>query len=152
MAGDGGKGDDWVEYYLFDLVSGRELTLASQLRPGYERPLWRLEQRHLLHDPQFDFINRAHQAAWNWQAASDKAAQPAPGRAAVPDQVQDHTTPERLTGSGLEITYLAGSLYDSHEPGGYKRKHTLVIPYTELRPLVCPGTPLARMLQARGMW
>lgn len=152
MAGDGGKGDDWAEYFLFDLVSGRELTLASQLRPGYERPLWRLTRRHLLHDPQFDFINRAHHATWAWQDARDRVAWSGPRLEAGRDKAPDHTTPERLTGSGLEITYMASNLYESHEPGESSRKHTLVIPYTDLRPLVRPGTPLARMLRARGLW
>lgn len=35
--------------------------------------------------------------------------------------------------------------------GFYAYLRSVLIPYRELRPLVRPGTPLARMLKARGM-
>jgi hypothetical protein len=142
-------GDTWMENYLFDLVSGRELSLASQLRPGYERPLRRLVQWHLRHERQFDFINRAHRATWAWQDSTGKPTRLVALPKAEHYDKKDHATRLLLMGSGLEVCYPAYSLYDSDEPGG--REHTITIPYIELRPLVRPGTPLARMLRARGL-
>ena len=42
---------------------GQNLTIASQLRPGYEWPLRRLLSTHLLHDdnPHFDEVNNSPQ-------------------------------------------------------------------------------------------
>lgn len=145
-------GDYWEEFYLYDLTTGRELTLLSQLRPDYERPLRQLIQRQLLHDPQFDFINREHENRWNWQDSTGRVT----GLVELPEIDQrynenGHTTQMVLTGSGLEITLAAAGLYDYDELP-HDHAHTIEIPYRELRPLVRPGTPLARMLRARGMW
>ena len=142
-------GDFWPEFYLYDLTTGREMTLASQFRPDCEPALNRLLQHHLLHEPQFDFINRQHQATWLWQDSTGKV----PELVSLP-KVDLHDDDDGypylvLTGSGLELTLSSEGLYDDGLPGSHG--HRVEIPYRELRPLVRPGTPLARMLQARGM-
>jgi hypothetical protein len=52
-----------------------------------------------------------------------------------------------LGGTGLEVMYRASELYEDVADVGEK----LLIPYRELRPLVRPGTPLARVLRASGV-
>lgn len=53
-----------------------------------------------------------------------------------------------LTPTGL----CAG--YSDYALAAYSASYanTTTIPYAELRPLVRPGTPLARLLAARGLW
>ncbi|MDO7877695.1 hypothetical protein Q5H93_23365 [Hymenobacter sp. ASUV-10] len=138
----GGTSDEGMEGHIFDLKAGKELTFASQLRPDYELPLRRLLTRHLLHDPEFDDINTGRSHSWAWQDEANKANAlvPLPN----PDSFGESLT---LTAEGLEVTYDSFTLFGN---GG--RPTPVVVPYRELRPLVRPGTPLARMLQARGMW
>ncbi|MDO7877694.1 hypothetical protein Q5H93_23360 [Hymenobacter sp. ASUV-10] len=137
----GGRPQPGTKSFLVDLVTGDSLTIASQLRPGYELPLRRLLTAHLLHD----YSNT--DAEWYWQQDDRPAA----------EQLVDLPRPERetlteedflLTGDGLEATYSPFSVYTS--PGGMPPASVL-IPYAELRPLIRPGTPLARMLAARGI-
>jgi hypothetical protein len=145
-------GDYWSEFYLYDLTTGRELTLASQLLADCEPPLNRLLQRHLLQEPQFDFINRQHQNRWLWQDAIDKV----PKLVGLPKVDPQHDDENRqsatmvLTGSGLKLILAAAELSDVDRLE--RREYVVEIPYRELRPVVRSGTPLARMLQARGMW
>jgi hypothetical protein len=141
-----GKGYYWTETYLFDLATGRELTLASQLQPGYERPLRRLVRRHLLHEAKFDFINKDHQGTWAWLAADGQPT----ALPELPDTERETEASIALTSSGLAISYPSFSLYDMDISG--QREVYVCVPYAELRSLVRPGTPLARMLRARGMW
>jgi len=146
--GNEGKGYYWTETYLFDLATGRELTLTSQFGPGYERPLRRLIRRHLLHDHQFDFINKDHQGTWAWL---DTARRPT----TLPELPNSDNLAETeanlaLTSSGLQVNYLPHELYEAEPLEHYEG--SVHIPYRELRPLVRPGTPLARMLRARGLW
>jgi hypothetical protein len=54
-----------------------------------------------------------------------------------------------LTSKGLELTYWMGGLSSNYAGSSHD---VVLIPYAELRPLVRPGTPLARMLWARGLW
>ena len=54
-----------------------------------------------------------------------------------------------LTSEGLELTYWMGGLA---EVGSIYPDQTVLVPYRELRPLMRPGTLLARMLRARGLW
>ncbi|MGI4869611.1 MAG: hypothetical protein ACRYFX_00360 [Janthinobacterium lividum] len=150
FTGDSSRYDHWSESYLFDLLTGRELTLASQLRPGYERALRRLVRRHLLHDSQFDFINREHRASWDWRDAASKATNLVALPAASRYDDNGHASGLCLTGSGLQATYPSEELYSPHKPD--EQEYTINVPYAELRPLVRPGTPLARMLRARGLW
>jgi len=138
-------GDYWTDSFLFDLVSGRALTLESQLRPDYDQPLQRLLRQHLLHDSRFAAVNEAHQEAWLWLDDADPAGS-LPG---LPEHSQNDDTQGRfLTATGLECRYPASQMYADN----LHRGDVIVrIPYAELRPLVRPGTPLARMLAARGI-
>ena len=149
-------GDSWAEYYLFDLATGRKLTIASQLRPGYERRLSRLIQYHLLHDEQFNFINKDHRATWNWRDSTGQATNLVTPPDRVSDEQQGDPSDLFLTGSGLETSYPGAALFDTSNNDDYlglgKNYYPIAISYRELRPLVRPGTPLARMLRARGLW
>lgn len=122
--GHGGRKDDQTNF-LFDLVSGRSLTVESQLRPDYELPLRRLLAAQLPPNVKDNFClaNIVHDD---------------PKMAELPDM--DAVC---LTATGLEATYWAAQVCGMQ---------TLHISYAELRPLVRPGTPLARMLVARGLW
>ncbi|RZJ92036.1 MAG: transposase [Hymenobacter sp.] len=55
-----------------------------------------------------------------------------------------------LIATGVEATYYRGTL--SGESGPLEPCCPVLVPYAELRPLVRPGTPLARRLRARGLW
>ena len=121
--GNGGRRDDQTSF-LFDLVSGRPLTVASQLRPDYELPLRRLLASQL-------------PPAIKGNSCLDYITSDDPTLVALPD------IDMCLTEVGLEATYGAAQVCGPQ---------TLRIPYRELRPLVRPGTPLARMLRARGLW
>jgi hypothetical protein len=144
----GGRPQPGVKSYLVDLVSGRFLTLASQLRLSYELPLRRLLTRHLLAEPLDDSGELTHQIAQKLRADSPPGGEPL---VELPLRQYQELTDEDLllTEQGLEASFsdvvLLGNLWSYDTP-------TTVIPYTELRPLVRPGTPLARLLQARGMW
>jgi hypothetical protein len=117
--------DIGFESTLLDLTTGRPLTIASQLRPGYELPLRRLLTKHFLHDPEFDQDDRARLTRdWDNPALAD-----------FPDMDLG------LTETGLDAFYWQ-PMYPAN----------VLIPYPELRPLVRPGTPLARMLAARKLW
>lgn len=137
----GGKPQPGVKSFLIDLVTGRSLTIASQLRPDYELQLRRLLTKHLLQEygPDED---------WKWQQTDQPVSEQLVD---LPLREHEVLTNEDflLTGEGLEATYSKYNVY-AH-PGPVPPAYVL-IPYRELRPLVRPGTPLARMLQARGMW
>lgn len=147
----GGRPGYDVRGSLFDLATGRALTMRNQLRPHYELPLRRLIARHLLHDAKFDDTNKAHNQSWDWE--KDPNPKVAPDTAFSNSQwlLRDVApVPEEIvfTSEGLEVSYWLGSLGQAlgnlHE--------TVLVPYRDLRPLVRPGTPLARMLAARGLW
>jgi hypothetical protein len=121
--GHGGRKDDQTSF-LFDLVSGRPLTVESQLRADYEIPLRRLLARQLPPDAKADLCLA-------YITHDD------PTLAELPDLGL------QLTETGLEATYAAAQVCGPQ---------TLRVSYRELRPLVRPGTPLARMLAARGLW
>ena len=139
-----GRSDIWTDSFLFDLVSGRPLSLASQLRPGYEVPLQHLFGQHLRQ--RYTALNQARQETWLWEEAAD----PANSLPGLPENIQNGDTQGLfLTGAGLEARYPASQLYlDAWQRGDIAVR----VPYAELRPLVRPGTPLARMLRARGLW
>ena len=134
---------------------GRQLTVASQLRPGYEPRLKRLLKRHLLHDERFDFVNKDHRASWGWQDSTGQTIT-LPILPRADSQNKGDPSELALTSSGLEISYIGSAIFtprsqeDNLEFG--RSTYTIGISYRELRPLVRPGTPLARMLQARGLW
>jgi len=138
--GTGGFGEVNV---LLDLVSGQQLTITSQLRPGYALPLRRLLAKHLLatqplHEDDYGMEN-PHR--YGWQQLRDHGQRvllphlPAFGSGEDTDVGSTFV----LSAQGLKI-------------GGDRNVYLVTIPYAELRPLVRPGTPLARMLRTRGMW
>jgi hypothetical protein len=139
-----GRSDSWTDSFLFDLVSGRSLDLASQLRPGYAVPLQRLLGQHLRQ--RYVVLNKARQETWLWEETADPASS-LPG---LPEHIQNGDTQGLfLVGAGLEARYPASQLYfDALQRGDI----VVRVSYPELRPLVRPGTPLARMLRARGLW
>jgi hypothetical protein len=136
---------------LIDLVSGRTLTLASQLRPHYKLALRHLLAQHLLHDAEYTYLNKSGTETWYWADTTRTAADTAANRSLwtwrpyAPFSARDAL----FTGEGLEVNYWQGSLLSSSVGNA---DLSALIPYAELRPLVRPGTPLARMLQARGLW
>jgi hypothetical protein len=144
----GGRHQTDNQSTLFDIATGRTLTIASQLRPGYERPLRRLLSHHLLHDatPELDEVNKEHNNAWRWRSKKENPSQLVP----LPELEEEGADDLALTVEGLQASYSPYSIFES--PGGMIPTYSLIVPYRELRPLVRPGTPLARMLQARSMW
>ncbi|MFD2717141.1 hypothetical protein ACFST9_00340 [Hymenobacter monticola] len=141
-----GTNDELLKAWLFDLASGRKLTIASQLQPGYELPLRRLLTRQLRHNPRFNYLNPelnpSAPDAWHWSHEPDQSAT----LVSLPNEDEALA----LTATGLEATYCSNSLFDNGGP--FTPRFPVVVPYAELRPLVRPGTPLARMLWARGLW
>jgi hypothetical protein len=115
-----------IEGFIVDLSTGQQLRMPQLLRPGTEPALLKLLARHLRHD--YPEMNEDDQ--WHWKT--------------VPPLPDSFT----LTPTGLCADYgdYALAAYVSHYA------NTTTIPYAELRPLVRPGTPLAHMLAARGMW
>lgn len=137
----GGTPDRGITSWLFDLRTGRELSMGSQLQPGYKVPLRQLLTGHLLHDPAFNDDRRA--SDWDWRDDQDRPT----SLVSLPGEREALT----LTGPGLEATYSFWTMHNTGA-GGSEWETTVLVPYRELRPLVRPGTPLARMLQARGLW
>jgi hypothetical protein len=141
----GGKPQHGTQSALYDLRTGQELTIASQLQPGYEHPLRQLITTHLLHDPGF---NQAitEDPEWSRRDEQGRLSTLAP----LPDpQPNSFYSFEylALTGAGLEARYSPSSLF---EAGSGEPPLTLVVPYHELLPLIRPGSALDRMLKARG--
>jgi hypothetical protein len=132
----GGTPDVGSESWLFDLRTGEELDIASQLKPGYERPLRRRLTWHLFHDPALAEVRAAGLGLEPWYADGADLA------SLLLDLPSDNEA-LTLTGAGLEAAYT---------PAPFNRQMFILVPYRELRPLVRPGTPLASMLQARGLW
>ncbi len=112
--------------FIVNLRTGRQCLMPELLRPCTEPALRKLLARHLRHD----YPDMNEDNSWNWKT--------------VPPLPDSFT----LTPGGLCAIYSDYSLaaYASHYA------NTTTVPYRELRPLVRPGTPLARLLQARGMW
>ena len=136
-----GPRQDGFESGLFDLATGRSLTLASQLQPGYEPTLRRLLTNRLRRNFGRAVVPPAH---------PNDPAQLLP----LPTCDELNFNDLLLTGAGLEGNYLPEDIYRMLGPEAkvYSIPYTLLIPYSELRPLVRPGTPLARMLRVRGLW
>ena len=131
---------------LFDLSSGRAFSIGSQLRPGYRPALRRLIAWHLQHDAQF--------AGKEWKWAEKHPARIVGDTAYSSSlwllrDLAPLSSSCVLTSEGLELTYWTCSL-SSNCMGS--EHDTVLIPYRGLCPLVRPGTPLARLLKARGLW
>lgn len=63
--------DVGIKSWLFDLRTGKELTVGSQFKPGYERSLRRLLTRHLLRDP--GYADGERRSGFDWR---DEKGQP----------------------------------------------------------------------------
>ena len=145
VSGIGGSGDVEYQQALFDLRAGRWLAPESQLRPSYEPELSHLLARHLLRD------NLLGERTPEWRQRLGKLlAQERDTLRAATRWVQQELPGQReplFTGAGMELEYSLNSFVEA----SYRERFTMLIPYRELRPLVRPGTPLARMLKARGL-
>lgn len=135
---DGGRQNE-LESALFDLTTGRALSLVSQLQPTYKPPLRRLLLQHLQQD-----------------LAQPRSALTGPSRSPTANEPTAEAVLANLvlTGAGIEASYFPAELADVVGPAIEVRSipYSVLVPYTELRPLVRPGTPLAHMLQLRGLW
>jgi hypothetical protein len=114
------------EGFIVDQRTGDEWLVEELLRPSTEPALLKLLARHLRHD----YPEVSQEDGWDWKTVPP-----------LPDSFA-------LTPTGLYAGYDDYALTGSPTP--YVNNTT--IPYAELRPLVRPGTPLARMLRARGLW
>jgi hypothetical protein len=116
---------------LYDLRAGRWLPLEEILRPeAISLPL--LEQlvgRHLLTD-YATTVDAPSRQNITWQEGDST-------RVALPQ------TAPAFTSQGLWVSY---SPYETNGPAD------VYISYTELLPLLRPGTPVVRMLRQRGLW
>jgi hypothetical protein len=107
-----------LDGFLFDLVSGQPLTVESQLRPGYKRPLRCLLARHLPAD-------------------------------LVDISLSKYLLLTTMPDAGMCLTWNSlEAVYEGPIKCGIV---SISVPHRELRPLVRPGTLLARMLAARGL-
>jgi len=134
--------NDWeITYTLLDLTTGRELTLDSQLRPGYAHPLRRLLGARLIASNAPGAISNPRNAGftpkWVMEHGRRVLLPPLPGHDSETDMA--YGAGMGLTAQGLAVEYAYGA-------------DVLLLPYAELRPLVRPGTPLACMLRARELW
>ena len=141
----GGYSDIANRNALLDLQTGRWLALQSQLRPGYEPGLSSLLARHLLDDN----VLRGRTSEWRQQLGTPLPQERDTLRAAtrwVQQELAGQGNPV-FTGAGMELEYPLNSFVEATPLEDF----TVLIPYAELRPLVRPGTPLARLLRARGL-
>ena len=130
-----GTGDHSETNVLVDLATGRRLTLASQLRLGYAVPLRRLLARQMLPAVLVDNPNLE-----GWEKLTDHGQPVKLPRLPL-------GTEDNAEGEGDTFLFTVQGLLLATHRG---MEHS--IPYRELRPLVRPGTPLARMLRARRLW
>ena len=127
---------------LIDLASGRQLTITGQLRPGYELPLRYLLAKRLRGPQLLEFDHgEDNPKLYGWEQLTDH------GRPVKLPRLP-YTGTEDDTGIGETWVLCAQGLKIGEHLDAYR----VTISYPELRPLVRPGTPLARMLQARGLW
>lgn len=141
-----GLGRTFMDYAgspLLDLADGRAWPLEDLLRPGFWLPVRRRAAWHLRHDAKFRDVR------WEWQQVSPTAARDTAYSYESWQQPDLAPRPRNwvFTGAGLELTYEYAALNAVNTVGWT----TVLIPYLELRPLVRPGTPLVRMLRARGL-
>jgi len=121
---------------VLDLTTGRELSIYQQLRPGYARRLRWLITTALLDAPDASAYTIDPFQGWEWVTDHGRRLPlaPLPADPASSNFAYSFCT---LTAQGLAV---------------YARNACITaISYAELRPLVRPGTPLARMLRARGL-
>ncbi|RTQ52557.1 DUF3298 domain-containing protein [Hymenobacter gummosus] len=129
----------YYSYATFDLRTGRALPLAELLRPDFELPLRRLLSARLRTDPGYaDFYQgeiEGDSTQTRWPLGPD-------GQPLV-----------SLPHSGYYLTPAGvGFQYNMYEIGPYVMGPQLVeLSYRDIRPLVRPGSALARLLQRRGL-
>jgi hypothetical protein len=111
----------------YDLRTGQPLAIAALLRPGTDSILARLLVQRLDEDMNSSLIELLSNSAAD--SASAPLAQLGLG----------------IIVAGLEFTY--SNYYDSVTP-----PVTVAVSYAELRPLLRPTSPVARMLRERGLW
>lgn len=111
----------------YDLRTGRPVALAALLRPGTDSILTRLLVQRLDEDMNSSLI----------QLLSNSA----PDSASAPLSQLGLS----IGDAGLQFTY--SNYYDSLTP-----PVTVAVSYAELRPLLRPDSPVARMLRERGLW
>jgi len=116
---------------LYDLRTGRPLTLAEVLRPGADTLLERLAAYHLRHDE----TNMVDIPPCHTLDGVDSVAIRLPQSGVIFDC------------QGVLLSYNLGEMVP-WACGGSE----LSIPYTELVPLLRPDSPVARMLCERGLW
>lgn len=109
-------------FETYDLRTGRALKRADWLRPGREEALRRLLLRRLRASPYAQGVSRP----------DIEAAQ-------LPDLGLDSEGAYCPLGSLVGVPHVIEGV-------------PVVVPYRELRPLVQPGSAVARMLQRRGLW
>ncbi len=143
VSGIGGSGDADYQHALFDLRAGRWLAPESQLRPGYELELSRLLAQRLLRNK----LLSERTPEWNPQLRKLLTQEHDTLRAAT-RWVQQVLPEPIFTGAGMELECRLDDFIDA----SYREHFTVFFSYRELRPLVRPGTPLARMLRTRGLW
>lgn len=129
----------YYRHLTFDLRTGRPLALKELLRPGFELPLRRLLSERLRTDPGYADIYQGEiegdSTQTRWPLGPD--GQPL---------VELPRTGYYLTPMGVAFQY------DTYEIAMYVDGPQLVeISYRDIRPLVRPGSPLARLLQRRGL-
>jgi hypothetical protein len=111
----------------YDLRTGQPLAIAALLRPGTDSILARLLVQRLDEDMNSSLIELLSNSAAD--SASAPLSQLGLG----------------IGLAGLEFTY--SNYYDSVTP-----PVTVAVSYAELRPLLLPTSPVARMLRERGLW
>ncbi|RTQ52556.1 hypothetical protein EJV47_05970 [Hymenobacter gummosus] len=111
------------ELTTYDLRTGRALKLADWLQPGQEPALRRLLQQSL----------RAH-----------------PYASSLGLEAADLSKAD-LAGLGFDSEGVYCLLGDFGAPHAVQRV-PVVVPYRALRPLLQPGSAVARMLRQRGLW
>ena len=117
--------DDINIPHTYDLNTGRECVVNDWFRPGTEAALWRLLVRYLKADE------------YGREYGQKLAASNAEQLGGLPELGLDNRG----------IFCMLGSFDAPH----VSQRVQVSIPYAELRGLVRPGTPLARLLAARGL-
>lgn len=117
-----------VQNYLLDLRTGQPLHLASQLRPGAQLPLRRLLTHHARRD------TAAHVLGDFLHGKGKSQLLPLP-----PEDFL-------LYPHGCTAYYGPGGSHD-----GNASSFEETISWAELRPLLRPGSPLLRLVRARGL-
>jgi hypothetical protein len=118
-----------------DLRTGGTLSLTDVLRPNTDTLLQRLITQHLLHgdNPDIELQDGVTMPA----RAADGMPLPGGGEFG-------------LANDGLEFGYYIDNV--SAFVGGGPLLFSVLVPYTDLLPLLRPNSPVARMLRERGLW